>query len=203
MRDACHAPMPNRCSWRRVRPVPAKVISAEPLFVVDEELRVTAWNGAMEELTGLPAAEAVGRFCWEALRADDEEGGVACHPGCAGARLARAGMAVQRRWLSIRTHSGRRDVSASTISLFTGEGRCFAHIFGPPVDAPTGTPPHLTPRQLEILRLLADGTRPGEAAALLGIAVSTVYNHLRAAYLELGAHSQLEAVARARRAGVL
>jgi DNA-binding CsgD family transcriptional regulator len=183
--------------------VPPDVISAEPLFLVDEELRVTAWNAPMEQLTGTPARQAVGQFCWEALRAHGADGSIVCHPGCSGARLARSGIPVERRVLSIRTSAGRRDVSVSTLSIASGAVRSFAHVCGPPVPQANGSPPHLTPRQLEVLRLLADGTRPRQAAEVLGITVPTVYNHLRAAYLELGAHSQLDAVARARRAGVI
>jgi DNA-binding NarL/FixJ family response regulator len=58
--------------------------------------------------------------------------------------------------------------------------------------------PRLTPRQREVLRMLADGVRVSEIASRLTISVTTVRNHVRAILLELDAHSQLEAVARAR-----
>ena len=61
----------------------------------------------------------------------------------------------------------------------------------------------LTPRQLEVLRLLESGSSARTIAEQLGIAETTARNHIHALLLELGAHSQLEAVARARRAGLI
>ena len=58
--------------------------------------------------------------------------------------------------------------------------------------------PRLTPRQLEILAFLATGTRVKEIARHLALSQTTVRNHIRALLLELGVHSQLEAVAKAR-----
>jgi two-component system nitrate/nitrite response regulator NarL len=61
----------------------------------------------------------------------------------------------------------------------------------------------LTPRQLEILRFLAEGSNTDAIAAELGIALETVRNHIRALLRRLGVHSRLEAVATARRHGLL
>ena len=61
-----------------------------------------------------------------------------------------------------------------------------------------GRPPRLTPRQLEILRLLGEGSTARTISSKLGLTEATVRNHIRAVLLELGAHSQLEAVFRAR-----
>jgi len=61
----------------------------------------------------------------------------------------------------------------------------------------------LTARELEVLRLLADGLRAGPIAAALGLSLATVRNHIRAILRKLGCHSQLEAVAEARRRGLI
>jgi DNA-binding CsgD family transcriptional regulator len=66
--------------------------------------------------------------------------------------------------------------------------------------AQEGPPPQLTPRQREILALLAEGNAVKTVAAKLGLMETTVRNHVR---LLLVAHSQLEAVARARGFGLL
>ena len=58
--------------------------------------------------------------------------------------------------------------------------------------------PSLTPRQREVLALLAGGVRARQIAARLTLSETTVRNHIRAILVELEAHSQLEAVARAR-----
>ena len=42
---------------------------ADGVFTVDPGLRITYWNRAAEEITGYPAAEAVGQRCHEVFRA--------------------------------------------------------------------------------------------------------------------------------------
>lgn len=64
-------------------------------------------------------------------------------------------------------------------------------------------PPELTTRQSETLRLLAAGKTTREIARELYLSEATVRNHVRAILLALGAHSQLEALARARELGML
>jgi PAS domain S-box-containing protein len=61
----------------------------------------------------------------------------------------------------------------------------------------------LTARQRDVLRLLDEGLGTHELAAQLGISVETARNHVRALLRELGVHSRLEAVAVARRHGLL
>jgi diguanylate cyclase (GGDEF)-like protein len=64
-------------------------------------------------------------------------------------------------------------------------------------------PGPLTRRQLEILRLVADGVPTGEIARRLYLSRATVRNHVAAALRALGAHSRIEAVAIARRQELL
>jgi PAS domain S-box-containing protein len=61
----------------------------------------------------------------------------------------------------------------------------------------------LTPRQAEVLRLLADGLTTEAIARQLGVARETVRNHVRALLKRLGVHSRLEAVVEARQRGLL
>jgi PAS domain S-box-containing protein len=61
----------------------------------------------------------------------------------------------------------------------------------------------LTPRQLEVLQLLAGGYSTKGIAARLHIAPETVRNHVRGVLRALHAHSRLEAVARARALRIL
>ena len=51
--------------------------------------------------------------------------------------------------------------------------------------------------------MLGEGSSARMIARQLGLAETTVRNHIRAILLELGAHSQLEAVAKARRLGLV
>ena len=66
-----------------------------------------------------------------------------------------------------------------------------------------GLPMDLSDRQRRVLHLLADGMRTTDIAAALGVSVGTLRNQLRVLLVRLGAHSQLEAVAVARRRGLL
>ena len=61
----------------------------------------------------------------------------------------------------------------------------------------------LTPRQRDVLDLLAKGTTTDQIATELHIARETVRNHIRAVLASLGAHSRVEAIAAARAAGLL
>jgi PAS domain S-box-containing protein len=63
--------------------------------------------------------------------------------------------------------------------------------------------PRLTPRQREILDLLASGLSTSEIAKKLTISTETVRNHLRSLFRELHVHTRPEAIAAARRLGLL
>ncbi len=61
----------------------------------------------------------------------------------------------------------------------------------------------LTTREAEVLLLLADGVSTREIAVRLFISLNTARNHVQRLIAKLGAHSRLEAVAVARRNGML
>jgi DNA-binding NarL/FixJ family response regulator len=62
---------------------------------------------------------------------------------------------------------------------------------------------HLTARQLEVLRLLADGRSTTEIADELGLSTTTVRNYIANILAALGVHTRLQAVVVARKAGVI
>jgi PAS domain S-box-containing protein len=64
-------------------------------------------------------------------------------------------------------------------------------------------PPQLTPRQREILELIASGRSTAEIARELILSTETVRNHLRGLLRELHAHTRVEAIATAQRHGLL
>ena len=66
-----------------------------------------------------------------------------------------------------------------------------------------GNPAELTPRELEIMQLLGDGLRNATIAERLFLSERTVEKHVSAILRKLGAHSRTEAVANAKRLGVL
>ena len=65
-------------------------------------------------------------------------------------------------------------------------------------EPPLAPPPQLTPRQVEVLRLLEQGRSTAQMASDLHLSVETVRNHIAAILQALGAHSRIEAVAVAR-----
>ena len=77
-----------------------------------------------------------------------------------------------------------------------------ALVASPPLPAEP-KPVKLTPRQRDVLHLLARGATTDQIALELHIAHETVRNHIRAVLASLGAHSRVEAIAAARAAGLL
>ncbi len=73
----------------------------------------------------------------------------------------------------------------------------------PAAPAQPAVPPHLTPRELDVLCSIAAGATNSAAAARLRLRPETVKSYLRSAMRKLGAHTRLEAVVAARRAGLL
>ena len=61
----------------------------------------------------------------------------------------------------------------------------------------------LTPRELEVLRLAADGTPTREIAERLSLSVGTVRNHLNAVSRKTGARNRIDAIRIARQSGWL
>ena len=180
--------------------------SGDALFAFGEDRRVCAWNAEAERLTGFAQEEVVGRPCWDVFAALDRNGGLVCHPGCSRLRLIRSGWPVGSEELLIRTTDGRRRVTVSTVTIESSGDPLYLHVFrnGEQEESP-GAPQRvrLTRRQEEILELLAEGKQAKLIAHDLGIAEATVRNHIRMVLAELRCHSQLEAVAEARRLGVL
>jgi len=62
---------------------------------------------------------------------------------------------------------------------------------------------NLTEREMEILKLLAEGCRPGLVAEKLFVSVKTVKNHLTSVYAKLGVQTGAQAVAEAYRRGLV
>jgi PAS domain S-box-containing protein len=184
---------------------PISFASGTPIFAVDEELRIVTWNEAAERLTGVPAAEAAGRPCWDVIRGLDDRGNLVCHKGCSRARIVREGRSLPATRLTAHTSRGPRRLALETIAVSEDDRTLFLHVMrdapqAAPASAtsPDGPPPRLTARQQQILELLAEGRSAKSIAAELGLRLTTVRNHISALLRELGAHSQLEAVARAR-----
>jgi PAS domain S-box-containing protein len=102
----------------------------------------------------------------------------------------------------VSTAGTRVAVEISAVPLMSGERVVGVFgLFEGGLDAkPTTPPPHLTPRQVEVLRLLEQGRSTRQIAAELHLSTETVRNHVRRLFQALGVNSRLEAVAAARAA---
>lgn len=68
---------------------------------------------------------------------------------------------------------------------------------GPPQEA------HLSPREAEVARLIAQGFMRPEIAGIMNVKLSTVRTHCENLYSKLGAHSQVEVLVWALKTGML
>jgi PAS domain S-box-containing protein len=108
--------------------------------------------------------------------------------------------ATEATGVLVSTAGARVAVEISSVPLMSGERvvGVFGLIEGHPDDAPTAPHPHLTPRQVEVLRLLEQGRSTKQIAAELHLSTEAVRNHIRHLFRALGVNSRLEAVAAAR-----
>lgn len=76
-------------------------------------------------------------------------------------------------------------------------------LFYPSLQMPAHTPETLTPRQLEVLVLLAEGLPNKRICQVLKLTEHTVKTHLKAIFAHLDAHNRTECVAQARVLGLI
>jgi len=81
--------------------------------------------------------------------------------------------------------------------------RTLFRLAGSPAEGSVENTFGVTPRELETLRNLAKGNSYDEVARMMGISLSTVQTNVRNLYRKLDAHSQLQAVNKARDHGLL
>jgi PAS domain S-box-containing protein len=102
----------------------------------------------------------------------------------------------------VSTRGTRVAVELSSVPLMNGER--VVGVFGLIEElsdhTPTAPHPHLTTRQVEVLRLLEQGRSTKQIAGELHLSTETVRNHIRRLFQALGVHSRLEAVAAVRAA---
>jgi PAS domain S-box-containing protein len=111
-------------------------------------------------------------------------------------------LATDATGVLVSTSGTRVAVEISAVPLKNGERvvGVFGLIEGRPITTSTAPQPHLTPRQVEVLRLLEQGRSTKQIAAELHLSTETVRNHVRRLFRALGVNSRLEAVAVARAA---
>ncbi len=193
-----------------------RLSSADGLFVSDGRQRIVAWNEAAERLLGVPAAEVLGRACFDALTGDEPGGHPICRRDCRVATNARRGRGTPEYVIIARDRAGTPIQLTVTIVLAGADATgspYLVHLVRPRARAgaaaqadparlgatpdPDSIPPlgqPLSRREFEVLTLLATGRSTAEIADELTISRFTARNHIANAQRKLGAHSRVEAV---------
>jgi DNA-binding CsgD family transcriptional regulator len=161
-----------------------------PAYLLDRDRRIQWLNRAGHALLGEKAGEP---FC-RVIAPED-------------------GTATADAQITLVDRNGRR-VRAQLVSAPIEVGGEQVGVFGfavvvshaPDVRRRQRTPSggdSVTPRQLEALRLLAEGLETAEIARAMGVVPHTARNHLRGLFRELGVRSRLHAVIRGYQLGLL
>ncbi len=198
-------------------------------FATDEENRIVIWNKAAEELLRHPAAMVLGKPCHDIVCGIDVFGNRFCDRQCALLNMVRRQEPVRHFEMELRKESGERFTASFTVVVVPGRksGQFSVIHFLQPVDrqrdvdvlirrilaaspapqvetsaspaSPSEPSVPLTARELQVLRMLADGASTREIADTLFISVTTTRNHVQSVLRKLDVHSKLEAVSLALR----
>jgi PAS domain S-box-containing protein len=175
-----------------------------PASLHDVEGRFVHVNEAAERASGKSNAQWLGRHFTEPLP-----------PGAREKVAAQFRRAVERgeptdfETVFVDASGNLRGVRAQHLPLRRGDAivgvliLAFAGALPPSRDMAVEPQPRLTPRQREVLELIAAGLSTSEIAKKLTLSKETVRNHLRSVFRELQVHTRLEAIATARRLGLL
>jgi len=91
---------------------------SEGVFTVDLDWRITSFNRAAEEITGIRHQDAIGKFCRDVLRAD------VCETGCTLAETMQTGNPIMNKAVHIIDAQGKkRAIAISTALLKNTEGK--------------------------------------------------------------------------------
>ncbi|MFC1829095.1 sigma-54 interaction domain-containing protein [Thermodesulfobacteriota bacterium] len=91
---------------------------ADGVFTVDSEWKITSFNRAAEEITGIQKEEAIGRYCWEVFRAS------ICEQLCSLRKTMETGYPIINQSIYIVNSKGDRiPVSISTAILKDKTGK--------------------------------------------------------------------------------
>ena len=169
-----------------------------PALLVDKDGVIRWQNQAGLERYGDHTGQPIETIAEPATRAD-LKARVAAH--------TRSGQADEYTAVLARRDGRSELVDVSAVPLRAGG--CVVAVFGVGKPRVHGLPDttasrsDLTRRQREVLALLADGQSTDAIAAELGISTTTVRNHIANLMSILGAHTRLEAVITATRAGLI
>jgi PAS domain S-box-containing protein len=174
-----------------------------PATVHDLHGRFVHVNAAAERASGRSNAWWLGRHFTEPLPPESQKVVAAQFR-----RAAELGEPTDFETEFVDVHGRLRGVRLQHLPLASEGTIVGVLILAFDVSQPAPKPPvmpreSLTPRQTEILGLIAAGASTSEIATQLTVSTETVRNHVRSLMHKLQAHTRPEAVAAARRLGLL
>jgi DNA-binding CsgD family transcriptional regulator len=199
----------ERISQARGNPAELKRLferSLVPMVLVDDERRYLDANARAQSTLALSLAEL------RRLRLDDltpphsmpamesqwaqlmETGRVASPPSSSGA---------DRSYLGITSYALANALPGQHLIAFAQAGWPDTRTRGGLEQARAEPGPPLTPRELEVLALAAEGNSRGTIASMLLVSPATVRTHFEHIYTKLGVHDRAAAVAQAIRLGLI
>jgi PAS domain S-box-containing protein len=205
--------------------------AADAAFAVDQHGLICSWNRAAEKLFGHPASSVLQKPCSTLFQGRGPEGTTVCCQDCLVRQCGAEHRPTEHFDLEVNTRGGRRlwvNISillhrdarsgrtlhvhlARDITVRKHQEELSGKLLNAARDltalaqGPGGLTPvlPLSHQEKNVLRHLAEGQGPREAARALHISDRTLRNHLHHANRKLGTHSRLEAVLLASRRGML
>ncbi len=201
-------------------------------YAMDMDRTILFWSRGAERIAGHEARHVVGRQCYEALYGLPEQPSApTCMSGCFTLSLADAERIAPAAHVRMRCASGKRKRVAVITLLIPGtsaEPPVLVHLFherASELGAWTGSRAFgrrrsqglrsgpssgrdgrhidpLTPREWDVVELLAEGNDVGAIAERLHLSRHTVLNHVRNAREKLHAPTRLALVLAAQRLGL-
>ncbi len=192
--------------------------TSDAVFIVGRDFRIEWWGGRAEELLCLRAGDVLGSHCFDVVKGEHLARGLRCGPNCWAMQSARRGIPVQPFYIAVPDGAGCAGLFTLGF-LATGGGRDVIHILRPAIEtqtAPEATDRpgatgvessrsrvgRLTPREQEILGLVAAGMSAREIADQLSISHATARNHVQNVLIRLGVHRRVDAAVLALHAGL-
>jgi PAS domain S-box-containing protein len=160
-------------------------------------------NAAMSALTGRAHAALLGAAIADVLEDADDDAGAVAGLLAGSADSSTGEHRLRRRGgepLAVKVHGWLlRDEQGEPLYAVLQVQETLARAQAPPPEER----PQLSPRELEVIRLVAEGLSGPGIAERLHLSPETIKDHLRSAYRKLGVNERAAAVAQALRGGLI
>lgn len=205
--------------------------TADGVFAVDRQHRIILWNDGAQRILGYSADEVMGQPCYDVIRGESAERRLFCSSTCSVQQcMADSELVSDYDILTARKDGGSLWLNVSIVGVErrAREPWTAVHIFRDvtgrkkaqdlvrdiverAAEVTNGTRPErrpapeinkLSPRELEVLRLMTRGANSITIATQLAISTSTARNHIQHILNKLAVHSTLQAVAYAHDHGI-